>query len=141
MKYAIPLMIRLLVCFCVTFELFFVWFVCECTWSPAPMLSSSRLTWTPFAISTDCCSIATKRLSERQSKPNSIYVFRIRMVVVDDGFYVEFVKKKFSIKSSISKDIFCVFYIIKKKNTIKIAWTITNNDNIATTTLFWMLNK
>lgn len=44
--------------------------VCVCTWSPAPMSSSMRFTWTPFAISADCCSRATKRLSVRQSKPN-----------------------------------------------------------------------
>lgn len=32
------------------------------TWSPAPMSSSHRSTWTPWAISGDCCSRATKTL-------------------------------------------------------------------------------
>lgn len=45
-----------------------------CTWSPAPMSSSTRFTCTPFAISSDCCSRATKRLSERQSKPKVLNV-------------------------------------------------------------------
>lgn len=32
------------------------------TWSPAPMSSSPRSTWTPWAISGDCCSRATNTL-------------------------------------------------------------------------------
>lgn len=40
-----------------------------CTWSPAPISSSSRSIWTPLAMFGDCCSRATKRFSVFQSKP------------------------------------------------------------------------
>lgn len=39
------------------------------TWSPAPTSSSARFMWTPFAMSGDCCSIATSRFNVRWSNP------------------------------------------------------------------------
>lgn len=65
---------------------FAVVFVCMCTWSPAPMSSSIRFSWTPFAILTDCCSIATKRFSVRQSKPTffELWIFGCHLVAVVD---------------------------------------------------------
>lgn len=65
---------------------FAVVFVCMCTWSPAPMSSSIRFVWTPSAILTDCCSIATKRFSVRQSKPTffELWIFGCHLVAVVD---------------------------------------------------------
>lgn len=53
------------------------------TWSPAPTSSSARLRWTPFAMSGDCCSIATSRFKVRQSNPTP---FRYYLVSLWMGF-------------------------------------------------------
>lgn len=42
---------------------------CVLTWSPAPISSSSRFTWTPAAICGDCWSNASKTLHVLWSNP------------------------------------------------------------------------